>query len=99
MDHMSISGMNTHQWSLAKKVAQKLKSDAPKVPNQAKAKRDDIKTSQNYNFSQFQYGKFWCSQNATNQPKLTVELGYMCQFSNLHKKSPKIIVIKIDVML
>ena len=22
--------------------------------------------------------KFWCSQNATNQPKSTVELGYMC---------------------
>ena len=24
---------------------------------------------------QFKYGKFWCSQNATNQPKSTVDLG------------------------
>ena len=33
---------------------------------------------QNYNFNQFWHGKFWCSQNAMNQPKSTVELGYMC---------------------
>ena len=27
----------------------------------------------------FKHGKFRCSPNATNQPKSTVELGYMCK--------------------
>ena len=57
---------------------QKLKTNAPKVPKQAEAKRDGETNPQNYYFSQFQHEKFWCSQNATNQPKSTVELGYMC---------------------
>ena len=32
----------------------------------------------NYNFNEFFTWKIWCSQNATNQSKSTVELGYMC---------------------
>ena len=56
---------------------QKFKIDAPKVPKQAEDKRDGVINPQNYNFSQFQNGKFWCSPNASNQPKSTVELGYM----------------------
>ena len=35
--------MSLHQWSLAKKVAKKLKSDAKIVPNQAKTKGDGVK--------------------------------------------------------
>ena len=30
------------------------------------------------NFYNFEYGKLSCSLNDTNQPKSTVELGYMC---------------------
>ena len=48
------------------------------VPKQAKTKRDGEINPQNYNFNQFKYRKFWCSENATNQPRSTVELGYMC---------------------
>ena len=55
-----------------------MKSDAQKVSKQDKAIRDGVINSQNYNFNQFKLGTFWCSQNATNQPKSTVELGYMC---------------------
>ena len=60
--------MNPHQWSLAKQSSLKVENDSPKVPKQAEAKRDGVINPQNYNFNQFQYGKFWCSQNATNQP-------------------------------
>ena len=35
-----------------------LKSDTPKMPKQAEAKRDGLINQQNYNFNQFQYGKF-----------------------------------------
>ena len=41
MDHMRISGTEPSSVILLpNKVVKKLKSDAPKVPNQAKAKRD-----------------------------------------------------------
>ena len=58
----------------------KLKSNDQKVPKQAKAKRDGVINPQNYNCNpiNFKHGKFLCSPNATNQPKSTVELGYMC---------------------
>ena len=61
--------------SQAKKF-QKLKIKAAK--KKAEAKRDGVINPQNYNFSQFSHGQFWCSQNATNQLKLTVELCCMC---------------------
>ena len=69
--------LNPHQWSLAKRY-EKLKSNDQKVPKQAEAIRDGVINPQNYNFNKFKHGKFWCSSNATNQPKSTVELGYMC---------------------
>ena len=50
----------------------------PKMPTQAKAKRDGVINTQNYNLNQCLHRKYWCSQNATNQPKSIVELGYMC---------------------
>ena len=49
------------------KKFQKLESGVPKVPKQSEAKRDGVINPQNYNFNQFLQGKFWCSQNATNQ--------------------------------
>ena len=56
----------------------KLKNDAQIVPKQGQANRDGVINPQNYNFNQFEHRKFWFSQNATNQPKSTGELGYMC---------------------
>ena len=54
MDQMRISGTEPSSVILLpNKVVQKLKSDAPKVPIQAKAKRDCVINPQNYNFSQF----------------------------------------------
>ena len=54
MDHMHISGTEPYSVILLpNKVVQKLKSDAPKVPNQAKAKRDGVINPKNYNFIQF----------------------------------------------
>ena len=57
----------------------KLKSDYLNVPKQAEAKRDGVTNPQNYNFNQFQHGKF-DALNSTNQPKSTIELGYMCHY-------------------
>ena len=48
-------------------------------PKQAESERDGVINPKNYNFNKFKYGNFLCSQNATSQPKSTVELGYMCQ--------------------
>ena len=42
---------------------------------QAEARKDGVINPKNYNF---EHGKFWCSQNAENQPETTVERGYMC---------------------
>ena len=50
----------------------------PKSAKTSKAKRDGVINPQNYNFNEFKTRKIWCSQNTTNQPKSTVELGYMC---------------------
>ena len=50
----------------------------PKVPKRAEAKRDGVINPQNYNLNEFYYGEFGCSQRTTNQPKSTVEVGYMC---------------------
>ena len=49
------------------------------MSKQGEAKRDSVKHPQNYNFNQIStQKKFGCSQNATNQPKSTAELGYIC---------------------
>ena len=70
--------MHLRQWSLTKQSSWKVANGGPKEPNQTEAKRDGVINPQNYNSNKFHYGKFLCSQNATNQPKSTVELGYMC---------------------
>ena len=76
---MSISGTEPSSVILSQtNWFEKVESDALKLPKQAKAKRVGVINPQNYNSNQFKHGKFWCSQNATNQPKSTEELGYMC---------------------
>ena len=78
MDHMRISGIEPSSVILSqRKYLKRLKNNVPNVPKEAKAKRDGVINPQNYNFYQFQHSKFRCSQNATNQPKSTVELDYM----------------------
>ena len=51
---MRIGELNPRQWSLAKQSSsEKLKSDAQKVPKEAKAKRDGVINPQNYIFIKF----------------------------------------------
>ena len=51
--------LNPQQWSLATQSSFKVKkSDAPKLSNQDKAKRDGVITPQHYNFSQFNTENF-----------------------------------------
>ena len=53
MDHMRISGTEPSSVILSQTMKfKKLKSDDPKVPKQAKAKRDGVINPQNYNFKQ-----------------------------------------------
>ena len=74
---MRISGTEPSSVILSQKGSS-FKDWKVKSQKQAEAKRDGVINPQNYNFNEFGYGKYWCSQNATNQPKSTVELGYMC---------------------
>ena len=76
---MRISGIEPSSVILSQTMKfQKLESDVPKVPKQAEAKRDGVINPQNYNLNQLKHGNFDALKNATNQPKSTVELGYMC---------------------
>ena len=73
-----------------------------KVPKEAKAKRDGVINPQNYNFNQILTQKISMLSNATNQPKSTVERGYMCPRDSLvHQQwhSPRSWNIKRDVFL
>ena len=77
---MRISGTESSSVILGQKGSsfKSCKMMSQKCQKQAEGKRDGVVNPQEYNFNQFRYRKFWCSQNATNQPKSTVELGYMC---------------------
>ena len=67
---MRISGTIPSSVILSQtKSIQKLKMDVPKVPKRAEANSDGVINPQNYNSIQIQHGRFWCSQNATSQPK------------------------------
>ena len=85
---------NPHQWFLAKQSSLKgWKEMSQKYQKQFgtgntiwnwswSQKGCHVINPQNYNFNKFKQGKFWCSQNATNQLKSNVELGYMCPRGN-----------------
>ena len=76
---MRISGTEPSSVILSQtKKFQKLESDVTKVPKQDEAKMDCVINHKITIFNQFYHGKFWCSQNDTNKPKSTVELGFMC---------------------
>ena len=54
MDHVRISGTEPSSVILSRTMKfKKLKSDDPKVPKQAEAKRDGVINPQNYNFKTF----------------------------------------------
>ena len=52
MDHMRISGTEPSSMILSQKSSFKVEKWCPKVPKQAKAKRDGVINQQNYNFNQ-----------------------------------------------
>ena len=79
MDHMHISGTEPSSMILSqKRNFQKLKRDVPNVPKQAEAKRDGVINPPKIQFQTILTRKILVLSNATNQEKLTVELGYMC---------------------
>ena len=49
-----------------------------KYLNKLKQKRDGVINPKNYNLNRFWIRKILMPWNATNQPKSTVTLGYMC---------------------
>ena len=54
MEHMRITGTEPSSFILGKtKKSKKMKSDAKKLPKQAKAKRDGVINQQNNNSNQF----------------------------------------------
>ena len=56
MRHMRISGTEPSSVILSQTMKfKKLKSDDPKIPKQAKAKRDGVINQQNYNLSSYIY--------------------------------------------
>ena len=69
---------------LPNKVVQKLKSDAPKVPNQAKAKRDGVINPKNYNFSQINTENVHALkryESTANYTEIISFLSSMCNWS------------------
>ena len=60
------------------KQFEKLKTLVRKYQKQAEAKMDGVINNKITISININTEKFWCSQNATNQSKSTVELGYMC---------------------
>ena len=60
MDHMRISGTEPSSVILSQTMKfKKFKSNDPKVPKQAEAKRDGVIKPQNYNFNQFNTENFY----------------------------------------
>ena len=79
MDHMRISGTKPSSVILSQTMKfKKLKSDDRKLPKQAEAKRGWCNKPTKLQFQSILTRKILMLSNATNQPKSTVELGYMC---------------------
>ena len=60
------------------KVVQKVEKRRPKSAERSLSQRDGVVNQNNYNCNQILIQKILMLSNATNQPKSTVELGYMC---------------------
>ena len=76
---MRISGTEPSPVILSQTMKfKKLKSDDPKVPKQAEAKRDGVNKPTKLQFQTILTRTILMLSNATNQPRSTVELGYMC---------------------
>ena len=73
LDHMRISDTESSSVMLLQRKWLESWKRMPKVPEQGKAKKGGVISPQNYNLHEFQTRKIWCSQNATYQPKSTVE--------------------------
>ena len=73
---MRISGTEPSSVILSQtEFFERVKNDALKCQNKVKPKGWCNKLAI---FNEFKTRWNWCSQNATNQPKSTVQLGYMC---------------------
>ena len=59
---MRISGNEPSSVILLQVVGSKVENVDPRVSKEAESKRDGVINPQNYNFNQFLYGKFRCSQ-------------------------------------
>ena len=71
MEHMRISGNDPKPDT----VISNMRSDAQKCQKQVTTKRDGVINPQYYKSMNLKTWKIGYSQNTTNQPKLTVELG------------------------
>ena len=79
MYHMQISGTEPSSVILSQtKDCRSLKRNVLTMPKQVEAKRDGVINPQNYNSNRFDRRKISCYKKATNQPKSTIELSYMC---------------------
>ena len=75
---MRISGTEPSSVILSQTNSLKRRQNDTKMTKQGKAKRSVVISPENYNSNEFQTWKRYCSQNASNQPKLIVELDSMC---------------------
>ena len=70
--------MNPHQLSFAKQSGFKSWECWPESAKTSWSQKGWCNKPTKLQFQSILYGKFWCSPNATNQQRPTVELGYMC---------------------
>ena len=70
--------LNPHQWSLAKHVISKVEKRCPKRAKTSSSQKGWCNKPTKLQFQTILSRKILMLSNATNQPKSTVELGYMC---------------------
>ena len=92
---MRISGTEPSSVILSQTVKfKKLKSGDQKLPKQAEAKWDGVINPKKLQFQTILTRKILMLSNATNQPKSTVELGYMCPRG---LSGPRVMAKKVNV--
>ena len=78
MNHIRISGTEPHQWSLAKNVVSKVEKRSTKSGKTSWSQKGWCNKLTKLQFRWILTQKIKMLSNATNQPKSTVELDYMC---------------------